>query len=140
MADQKISELSEANSVASADIFPIVSQGTNKKVNFASLMANIGTDVTVNVSNSPGVSFVVNGGTASETNMLVVNPAANNSKVCINASSGTGTHSERLYVNGNVHIADGTLQLADIDLNANTSNATNVSTTSAVTAFTGAGT
>ena len=139
MADQKISELSEANSVASADIFPIVSQGTNKKVSFASMMANIGTDVTVNVSNSPSVSFVVNGGTANETNMLVVNPAANNSKVCINASAGTGTHSERLYVNGNAHIASGTLQLADIDLNATTTDGTNIGLDHAVTAFTGAG-
>lgn len=138
MADQKISELSEANSVASADLFPIVSQGTNKKVTFASMMANVGVDVVINVANSPSVSFAVNGGSGSETNMLVVNPAAGSSKVCIAASSGSALAGERLYVNGNATIDNGSLHLQSIDLNATGTDGTQVSLATAVTVFTNA--
>jgi hypothetical protein len=104
MADQKISELTVANSAAGADLLHIVQGGSNKKLTFTNFLANINSPVVFNQSQGDTSDVRVAGDT--DVYLLMADVSAD--KVGV----GTQTPAEKLDVNGNLSISGGFLRLA----------------------------
>lgn len=124
MADQKISELTSANSAASADLFHIVQGGANKKLTVANFLANINSPVVLNAA-SGDVDTRISG----DTDAYLIMCDASADKVGI----GVQVPSEKLEVNGNLAISGGFLRLNQAPQSLTGSGALIVNTVSAVT-------
>lgn len=134
MADQKISELTAALTPASADLFPIVQGGTNKKLTFENMMANINTPVVINQAGSNTVNLTVK---SDSDEYNIYSDAANNK---VGFGTNTPNTNAKVDVAGNLAISNGTFLLSQTPQTTTASGTDTISLNTAVTisAITGA--
>lgn len=102
MADQKISELAAATSVAGPDLINIVQGGQNKKITFANMLANLNSPL---VYNESGADVDARFEGVNDQNLLVTDASADAVGV------GTANPQAKLDVAGDVAITGGALRL-----------------------------
>lgn len=133
MADQKISELTAALTPASADLFPIVQGGTNKKLTFENMMANINTPVVINQAGTNTVNLTVK---SDNDEYNIYSDAANNK---VGFGTNTPNTNAKVDIAGNLALSAGTLLLSQAPqvTTASGTDTISLATTITVSAITG---